>query len=71
MNSTIELPAAVVERLQVEARRSRKSIGALVAEMLEDFADAKAADAAYRKHVRSGTKAVPLAAAKKQLDLAN
>lgn len=45
---TLELPAALFEQLQREAKRSRKSIAGLMAAWIEDRTDAAAADRAER-----------------------
>jgi hypothetical protein len=57
--AVLELPAPLVVELKREARRSHKTLDRLIAGFLEDVADARDAEAAYRKHLKSGRKAVP------------
>jgi hypothetical protein len=68
--AVLELPAGVVSGLEREARRARKPVAALLANVLEDIADARAADAALKRHLDSGKKPLSSAAVKKRLGLA-
>jgi len=55
---SIELPVEIAAMLKAEARRSRKSIAAIIANWLQDQADAREAERRW-KSLRSGkTKAV-------------
>lgn len=52
----LRLPAGVMDGLEREAKRARKPVAALLAGVLEDLADARAADAAWKRHGKSGGK---------------
>lgn len=66
---SIELPAEIAAMLKAEARRSRKSIAAIIANWLQDQADAREADRRW-KNLQSGkTKAVPAEEVYKRLGI--
>lgn len=52
----VELPAALAGELEKEAKRSRKPVAKLLAGLLEDLADARDAEAAYKRYLKSGSK---------------
>lgn len=52
----MELPEGLADALEKEARRSRRTVPKLLEQLLEDLADARAAEAAYKKHIKTGGK---------------
>lgn len=64
---TIELPANLAGALKAEARARRKNPGKLLAEIIEDLADARAADKASK--ASEGKPRVTLARLKKECGL--
>ena len=66
---TIELPEELADLLQAEAKRSRKSVSAYVAQWLQDQADGRLA-AKRLKALESGkTKGIPAAQVYAELGL--
>lgn len=55
---SIELPSDVAQLLKDQARRNRKSIAAIIAEWLQDQADAREADRRWKSLQSGKTKAV-------------
>lgn len=68
--AVLELPAELVGELEKEAKRSRKSVAKLMAIAIEDLLDARAADAAYKRHLKSGGKTHTLDEVRQELGLA-
>ena len=56
---SIELPAEIAAMLKAEARRRRISIATIIADWLQDQADAREADRRWKSLQNGKTKAVP------------
>lgn len=66
---SLELPAGLFAALEKESKRKRKSVARMLAELLEDQADYRAAEAVM-KRVRAGTeKMIPAEEVYKSLGL--
>lgn len=65
----LTLPETIVVEIKRMARAKHQSVASVMASMLEDRRDAIDAEKAYRKHVKSGRKAIPADKLYKELGL--
>lgn len=63
------LSASVAEAVKKEARRRHVTAETFIRTLLEDAADARAGDAALKRHLASGSETVPLSKVKQSLGM--